>query len=73
MVFTLGGFFAPPPADDGSNAKIAIECGFSSATHFEQAFKKVKMDVLRQFLITPEQVAQVKKLLPAEDPRQQPA
>jgi LacI family transcriptional regulator len=27
-------------ADDGSNAKIAIECGFSSATHFEQAFKK---------------------------------
>ena len=27
-------------ADTGTNAKIALECGFSSSTHFEQAFRK---------------------------------
>lgn len=32
--------FARLARNDGTNAKIAIDCGFSSATHFEQAFRK---------------------------------
>jgi len=32
--------FAKLSADEETNAKIAFDCGFSSATHFEQAFRK---------------------------------
>jgi hypothetical protein len=34
--------FARLKADDGSNVKTATECGVSSATHFEQAFKNIR-------------------------------